>query len=202
MKFVDLSILVNEDTPLYSGDKAPKITPEGSYEKTGFLDHYVSFNNHIGTHIDAPVHMFPDGKNLDQIPVEQFTGRGVYIKVEDKTFELEALKQSDIREGDIVLLHTGMSDRLFEPDYYKSYPQVPEEVAQYLVDKKVKMMGVDMGGVDHDFSIHKLLLKNEVLIIENLTNLGELKGKEFKVYAFPIKFQLDASPVRVVAEII
>lgn len=202
MKFVDLSITVNEKTPLYPGDKPPKITPEGSYEKTGFLDHYVSFNNHIGTHIDAPIHMFPNGKNLDEIPLEQFTGRGVYVKVENKTFSLEILKQADIREGDIVLFHTGMSDRLFESEYYKSYPQVSVEVAQYLVEKKVKMMGVDMGGVDHDFSIHKLLLKNEVLIIENMTNLAELEGKEFKVYAFPIKFQLDASPVRVVAEIL
>ncbi len=146
--------------------------------------------------------MFPDEKNLDQISIEKFTGRGVYVKVENKTFSLEILKQADIRKGDIVLFHTGMSDRLFESDYYKSYPQVSVEIAQYLVEKKVKMMGVDMGGVDHDFSIHKLLLKSEVLIIENMTNLGELEGKEFKVYAFPIKFQLDASPVRVVAEIL
>lgn len=202
MKFVDLSITVNENTPLYPGDKSPKITPEGSYDKTGFLDHYVSFNNHIGTHIDAPVHIFADGKSLDQIPLEQFTGRGVCVNVENKTFSLEILKQADIREGDIVLLHTGMSERLFEADYYKSYPQIPVEVAQYLVDKKVKMVGVDMGGVDHDFSIHKLLLKNEVLIIENMTNLGGLEGKKFKVYAFPIKFQLDASPVRVAVEIL
>ena len=141
-------------------------------------------------------------KNLEQIPLEKFTGRGVYIKVEDKKFDLEKLKQVDIREGDIVLFHTGMSESLHGEDYYKSYPQVPTEIAQYLVDKKIKIMGVDMGGVDYDFSIHRLLLKQEVLIFENLTNLGELGGKEFRVMAFPLKLQIDASPVRVVAEII
>lgn len=202
MKFVDLSILVNENTPMYPGDKAPKFEPAGVLEKDGFQDHYVSFNNHIGTHLDAPVHMYKDGKSLDRIPLENFTGRGVYIKVVNNTFDLEKIRKVAIGEGDIVLFHTGMSERLYEEDYYKSYPQVPVEVAQHLVDKGIKMMGVDMGGVDHDFSIHRLLLKNEVLILENLINMGTLSGKEFKVYAFPLKFELDASPVRVVAEIL
>lgn len=202
MKLIDLSILINEDTPIYPGDAAPKFEKAGDLEKDGFQDCYVSFNNHIGTHIDAPSHMFSDGKNLSQIPLENFTGRGVYVKVEDNKFDLGKIKKVDIREGDIVLFHTGMSDRLFETDYYKDYPQIPSEVAEYLVDKKVKMVGVDMGGVDHDFSIHRLLLKNEIIIIENLSNLEKLEGKEFKVYAFPLKFQLDASPVRVIAEIL
>ena len=202
MKLVYLSIVINKDTPLYPGDALPKFEPTGDLKNYGFQDTYVSFNNHIGTHIDAPIHMFSDGKNLDQIPLEQFTGRGVYVKVENKKFDLEKVKQTDIREGDIVFFHTGMSDGLFEPDYYKSYPQIPEEIANYLVEKKVKMMGVDMGGVDHDFSIHRILLKQNILIIENLTNLAELEEKEFKIYAFPLKFELDASPVRVVAEIL
>jgi arylformamidase len=201
MKLIDLSILINEDTPLYPGDAAPKFEKAGDLEKDGFQDCYVSFNNHIGTHIDAPSHMFKDGKNLSEIPLENFAGRGVCIKVEDNKFDLEKVKNADIQKGDIVLFHTGMSDRLFETDYYKDFPQMPEEIAQYLVGKKVKMVGVDVGGIDHDFSLHRLLLKKEILIMENLTNLKELGGKEFKVYAFPIKLQIDGAPVRVVAEI-
>lgn len=55
---------------------------------------------------------------------------------------------------------------------------------------------------DHKpFPIHRILLRNDILIIENLTNLKELIGKKFKVYAFPINLQIEASPVRVVAEI-
>lgn len=201
MKLVDLSIIVNEDTPIYPGDKAPKIKQEGSYEKTGFLDHYVSFNNHIGTHIDAPIHMFAGGRSLDQLPLKNFTGNGVYIRVENG-YDLERIKKVSIQRGDIVLFHTGTSERLYEQDYYKNFPGVPQDVAHYLVKKKVKMVGVDTGGIDHDLSVHKILLQNEILIIENLTNLSVLANRQFKVYAFPIKFQLDASPVRVVAEIL
>jgi arylformamidase len=201
MKLIDLSILINENTPLYPGDKKPKFEPTGDLEKDGFQAHYISFNNHIGTHIDAPSHMFAGGRNLEQMSLKSFAGNGVYIRV-DKGYDLEKIKKVSIQRGDIVLFHTGMSDRLHEADYYKKYPGVPEDVAHYLVAKKVKMVGVDTGGIDHDLSVHKVLLQNEILIIENLTNLAVLAAKQFKVYAFPLKLQLDASPVRVVAEII
>lgn len=131
MKLIDLSILINVNTPLYPGDQSPKFEPTGDLEKDGFQDHYISFNNHIGTHIDAPIHMFAGGKNLDQIPLSQFTGRGVYVKVENKKFNLEKVQQTDIREGDIVLFHTGMSARLHEPDYYQNYPQIPDQLPPY-----------------------------------------------------------------------
>jgi hypothetical protein len=78
-----------------------------------------------------------------------------------------------------------------------------QEVAKYLVDAKVKMVGVDTCSVDNQdgFPIHKILLAGKVLIIENLTNLNQLTGKDFKVYALPLNLQIDGSPARVIAEI-
>lgn len=201
MKLVDLSIVINEQTPVYPGDPAIKIEPAGVLEKDGFQDHQISFGNHIGTHVDAPSHMFAGGRTLDQIPLNRFTGRGVYIRIEGQ-YDLEKIKAVPLQKNDIILFHTGFSDRLYEPDYYKNYPAVTKGVAHYLVAKKVKMVGVDTGGIDHDFSVHKILLMNEILILENLTNLATLAGREFKVFAFPIRLQLDGAPVRVVAEIL
>lgn len=203
MKFVDLSVILNENTPVYPGDPKTKIAPAGILEKDGYEDHYISVGTHVGTHIDAPRHMIAGGKSLDQIKVEQFTGRGVYIKIENKTFDLNKIKEVDIRVGDIVLFNTGMSEIYNTANYFEGYPAISEEVAHYLVDKKVKMVGVDTCSVDHEeFITHKILLGSEILIIENLTNLEELAGEEFKIYAFPLKLQIDASPVRVVAEIL
>jgi kynurenine formamidase len=45
------------------------------------------------------------------------------------------------------------------------------------------------------------LLGGEVLIIENLANLDKLTGKEFTVYALPIKLDIDGAPARVIAEV-
>lgn len=201
-KFIDLSVSINENTPVYPGDPKTKIEPMAVFDKDGYEDNYVCIGTHAGTHIDAPRHMLKDGKNLDEISIEQFVGRAIYIRVNNKKFDLEEIKKVDTKEGDIVLFHTGMSDVYHESEYYDNYPAMSEDIANYLVSKKVKMIGVDMCSPDHEpFSVHRILLGSGVLIIENLTNLGELEGKEFKVYAFPIRLQIDGAPVRVIAEI-
>ncbi len=203
MTLVDLSVVVNEDTPAYPGDPKIKIDVTGVFEKDTYNDHLVAFDVHSsGTHIDAPWHMVEGGKTLDQIQIEQFIGRGRLIKLENKTFSLEAVKLAGIDMSDIVLFHSGMSDIYGKDEYYSNRPEMSEEIAHYLVDKKVKMIGVDMCSPDDKpFPVHGILLSAGVLIIENLTNLAGLEGKEFTVYALPIKLQLDGAPARVIAEV-
>lgn len=200
---VDLSVVLNEQTPIYPGDPTTKIEPAGVLERDGYNDHYISIGTHVGTHVDAPIHMLANTKTLDQTPIEQFVGSGLYIQVDNKAFTLETVKRSGIQEGDIVLFHTGMSDKYQEPVYFEDYPAMTEEIAKYLVDTKVKMVGVDTCSVDNkdSFPIHKILLGGNVLIIENLTNLEQLADKDFTVYALPIKLQIDGAPARVIAEI-
>lgn len=76
-------------------------------------------------------------------------------------------------------------------------------MAEYFVDKKVKMVGIDTSSIDNldGFLIHKTLPVGNVLIIEALTNLDKLAGKSFKVYALPVKLMLDGVPARVIAEV-
>jgi kynurenine formamidase len=198
---IDLSVPLNEQTPIYPGDPATKIEPAGLLAKDGYCDHYISVGTHVGTHIDAPKHMLDGGASLDQTPVEQFVGRGCYVDVTDGNFE--AVKSADIQAGDIVLLYTGMSSSYHETVYFEDYPAMPDEIANYLVGKKVKMVGVDACSVDNKdgFPIHKILLAGNVLIIENLTNLSKLDSKNFKIYALPINLQIDGAPARVIAEV-
>lgn len=200
---IDLSVLINLDTPVYPGDKAPKIEPACVMDRDNCVDYYISIGTHLGTHIDAPAHMIAGGKGLAQIPLDTFVGRGRYVKVIDRVFDLEAVRSAGVLSGDIVIFDTGFAEMYHEPQYFTDYPILPIEIARYLVESGAKMVGFDMCSPDKEiFGIHKLLLGNDVLIIENLTNLGRLAGKDFKVYALPIKFELEAAPARVIAEII
>jgi arylformamidase len=202
MTFIDLSVPINEHTPVYPGDPLLEIRPDETLEKEGYEVHFVCLGTHVGTHIDAPSHMLAGGKNLDQFPLEKFSGRGVYIKFEGN-FNLEVVKKAPLARDDIVLFDTGMSSVYYQPRYYYEYPPVTEAIAHYLVEREVKMVGVDMCSVDYEpFPVHKILLAHEILIIENLTGLSRLRGKNFTVYAFPIPLQLDGSPTRVVAEVL
>jgi len=198
---IDLSVDLNEKTPVYPGDPETKISPAGILETNGYQDHYVCMGTHVGTHMDAPSHMIVGGKNLNEFPIEKFSGRGVYIQV-DGDFDTEEIRKVDIQEGDIVLFHTGMSEKYHEAAYFEKYPAMSEEIAKWLVENKVKIVGVDTCSVDNaeNFPVHKILLGNEILIIENLLNLDLIARMPFKVHAFPIKLQIDGAPVRVVAE--
>jgi len=91
--FIDLSVKLDEKTPIYSGDQKTQIRTGGVLEKDGYQDHYICAGTHVGTHIDAPSHMILEGENIDQIPLEQFSGHGVYIKVDNKQFDIEKVKQ-------------------------------------------------------------------------------------------------------------
>lgn len=157
---------------------------------------------HVGTHIDAPFHMLGNGKTLGEFPIEHFIGPGRYIRLENKNYDLEKLKQAGIQAGDIVVFHSGMSSVYDDAEYFEDYPAMPDEVANYLAEQKVKIVGLDMCSPDHEvFSAHKILLAANVLIIENLTNLDKLADKEFTVYALPLNLQIDGAPARVIAEV-
>ena len=205
MKIVDLSIPINTQTPVYPGDPPVKIEAAGIFETDGYVDHLLTFGTHTATHIDAPLHMIEGGKTLDQFPIDRFIGHGVYIKVEEGQFDLDTIKKAGIKEGDIVLFHTGLSDHFYDLDYWEIRSAMSEEIATYLVGLKPKIVGLDTGGADTKGAaghpIHKILLGGEVLIIENLVNLGELADKEFTVYALPTRFDLDGAPARVIAEV-
>jgi len=200
--YVDLSVPLNQETPVYPGDTPVKIEQANLIDRNGYNDHVISINIHSGTHIDAPIHMIKGGKTLGATPLEQFIGRGRLVSAE-KEFSLERLQQANIEEGDVVLFRTGMSKHYHEPLYFETYPAMSEEIARYLVERKVKMVGIDAGSVDNidDFPVHKILLAGDVLIIENLTNLEQLIDKSFTVYALPVKLDIDGAPARVIAEV-
>jgi len=197
--YIDLSVPINEQTPVYPGDPKTQIQATGSLENDGFQDHVVTLGTHVGTHMDAPAHMIPEGKTLDQYPVERFIGKGIIIKVDQK-YNLDQIKKAPITRGGIVLFHTGFDKKYHSVEYFENYPVMPEDIAHYLVEKQVSIVGFDTCGPDNGpFPMHKILLAGDVLIIENLTGLERLGG-EFEVIALPAKFQLDGAPCRVVAK--
>ncbi len=204
MKLIDLTHTFTDKMPVYPGDPEASLQPAASIEKDGYTDHKVEMVMHVGTHLDAPLHMISGGKTIDQINPDKFFGRGVVVdasKVEK--IDLSLLDSVEIKEGDVVLIYTGFSHKYRTTQYYENYPPITEGFAQKLVDLKIKIVGMDMLSPDQPpFLTHKILLGNEVLILENLTNLDQLlEIKDFEVIALPAKFKADAASVRVIARL-
>jgi kynurenine formamidase len=170
---------------------------------------------HAGTHVDAPWHFVENGRTIEQVSLDQLCGTTVVVPIRRGPGEpipaadLEASREP-IRSGDIVFLSTGWGAK-FETPEYNVHPYLAEDAAQWLVDRKVKLLGVDMITVDlptslrptpFAFPIHHILLENDVLIIENLTNLDRIEERRLTVYAFPLPIGgSDAGHARVVAEV-
>jgi arylformamidase len=202
MTYIDLTMPLNPQTPVYPGDPAVEVGVAAELDKDGYLDHTLQLGTHNGTHIDAPAHMVARGKMLNEFPVDCFVGPGKVVDVRNG-IDPDLLEAADVQVDDIVFFYTGFSERCDAPDYYEAEPLIPEEAVEFLIDRNIKMFGIDAGSVDGEpFPVHKALLSKDILIIENLVNLRSLVGKRFNVTALPLNVDVEGCPARVIAEIV
>ena len=204
MKLIDLSHTFKENMPVYPGDSSPEFTKISEVSIKGHNNYQVKTSMHVGTHIDAPFHMLENGKRLSEINIEKFFGKGVLIDARGKNnLDIDLLNNIQIQKGSIVLVFTGHDKNFGENEYYSNCPLFTEAFAKKMVEYKVKILGMDTPSPDKaPYPIHKILLKEEILIIENLTNLESLiEVKDFEVIALPPKMDLDGAPIRVVARV-
>lgn len=202
MTYIDLTMPLNPQTPVYPGDPLVGVEKAADLEQDGYLDHVLHVGTHNGTHIDAPAHMVAGGKLLDHFPIDCFVGQGKVVDVREGITP-EVLEDAGIEADDIVLFYTGASERYDAPGYYETKLSVDEDTLEFLISRRIKMFGVDAGSVDDEpFPVHKALLSNDILIIENLVHLRSLVGKRFKITALPLNVNVEGCPARVIAEII
>lgn len=196
---IDLSIKIDNQTPVYPGDPPIRLDEASTIEAGGYVLHMLTVGTHGGTHIDAPAHMLADGATLDALPLTSFIGRGKVIE----GLSLEAVQAARLEAGDIAVFNTGMWQRIAEPGYFTDYPVMDQAVVEYLVSAGVKLVGLDTCSVDNTdgFPIHKRLLGAGIPIVENLSNLSAIKGKEFRFIALPLRIDADGAPARAVAEV-
>jgi len=187
---------------------------------------------HIGTHLDYSFHYGSTSENrpsktADEIPLEWCYADGVRLdmahKKPDETIKVQDLEAAlaqinySLKTFDIVLLRTG-ADKLYgSPQYFSDYPGVDTSTIDFLLDKGVKIFGVDTMGIDRPYRFmlkeflekkdpkclypaHFYGRKREFIHIERLANLERLPNFGFRVICFPVRIrQTGAAWARVVA---
>ncbi len=171
MKIYDISVELNENTPVYEGD--PKFRREviKHVDQDGYTLSKFEVGSHTGTHVDAPCHFIANGKTLAQIELERFIGK-CYVTKEPLEFP----------EGTERLLIKGKKGK------------VEYETARCIADRGVKLVGTEMLSVGGD-ATHQILLGSDIVILETL-NLAEVPEGEYTLYAPPLKTDADGCPVR------
>lgn len=211
MKIIDLTHTIAADMPVYPGTAQPLLQEGSSYENDGFLETVLTMFSHTGTHIDAPRHLFANGKSLDRFPAEHFTGRALMIDCRHKQpGELISLRDlpavaSQLDQAEFFLFCTGWSRFWGQPAYFGNYPCLDFELLDWIMESKAKGIGLDTIGLDPiaeaDLPRHKrLLAQGQTLIVENLTRLELLGSGLVQFTALPLKFEeSDGAPVRAIA---
>lgn len=202
MKIYDISKLIDETMIVYKNrdSKKMKRTVIANHIENHFHESRIELDMHCGTHIDAPLHMVDNGNTIDQMDLMKYYG---ICKVFDLTYVETAIYKKDIvdlsiEENDIIIFKTKNS---YDTTYNSQFVYIEEDAAQYLVDKKIKTIGIDAMSVERDkknHPTHKILLGANIGVIEDL-QLKEIVEKQYLLVALPLKInQAEASPVRAI----
>lgn len=191
MKIIDLSHPYEVGMTQFPGTPSVCINQITNIEKDKFTVTDIHATVHDGTHCDAPAHCIAGGKTMDKIPLDSFIGEAVIIDVNlnnSKAIGPEVIEGYDISRNDIVLLRTGYCKFWGKPEYIEKAPYLSEELARKFIRLGIKALGMDFlspDPIDGD-SVHKILLEEEIILIENLCNLDKIKKTKVFFSAAPI----------------
>jgi kynurenine formamidase len=162
---VDLSHTLKEGTPAYPTHARFGMTLYESYEYGDAALHYgLTMGEHTGTHVDAPLHFIPEGPahyGVDDIPLERLMVRAATIETTGlgagglllaERIEAWEAEHGPIEAGDGVLVRYGWDRRWANgPEgrrFLEDWPGLSSEAAEYLVGKRVSLVGCDTLAVD------------------------------------------------------
>ena len=209
MKVIDLTLTVSEKIPTFPGSPKPHFIEWETIPKDGYNLELLFLSTHTGTHIDAPFHFVKNGKKIHEIAPERLVNEAVLIRIGKNSnrsiskTDIQNFEQKNgkIENGSTVIFYTGWQKNLNKEFYFTENPGLSVSAAKYLVSKKINMVGIDSPsidlGTDSKFSVHHILAKNNILIVENLANLGKIKSNNFHLITSPLKLKnATGSPIR------
>jgi len=212
VKHLDLTLTVSKSIPNFPGSPSPQFIPWSTIKDDGFNLELLFLSSHTGTHLDAPYHFAKKGVKIHQIPITRLIGDALLIKikkVKDQAITKKDLLEFEQKNGEIknfssIIFFTDWQKNLNKKFYFTNNPGLSKSATNYLVSKKINLVGIDSPsidlGIDRSFTTHKILAKNNILIVENLSNLEKIPTLEFIFIILPIKLKdATGSPVRAIA---
>lgn len=166
----------------------------------------LSMGVHSGTHMDAPLHFFRDGKSIDAMPLEAAMGRARVIEIHDpESVKVAELEPHRIQQGECLLFKTINSTHYWQTNAFeKHFVYLSKEAAEYLANARIQTVGVDylsVGGYFKDGpETHHALLGAGIWIIEGL-NLAPVTAGDYELICLPVKLiGCEGAPARAIVK--
>ena len=202
--WIDITMPIRNNMVHWPGDadiKVNRINSIGAGDDCNLTN--ISFSAHTSTHMDAPLHFIDNAKDISTLPLNAVIGKAKVIEIKNnKSIRLEELESHNIEENDRLLFKTcnSLIDWSMK-EFMKDYVYLTTEAAEYLVEKKVKTIGIDylsIAGLNNSEEVHKILLGSEIWIIEGLS-LRDITEGLYDLVCLPINIiGSDGAPARAV----
>lgn len=202
----DISVPITSSMVVWPSDPAVNLipTPHLARDKSHTVRMTkIEMGSHTGTHIDAPWHMVEGARCLNEIPLETLVGPASVFEIDDgPSIQRVSLEKFNFDGIQRVLFKTENSQHWNDGDFYEQFVYLDPEAAVLLVERGVKLVGIDYLSIDQfkseNHPSHFVLLGQNVVIIEGL-NLSGVKPGKYHMTALPLNLQdVDGAPTRVI----
>jgi kynurenine formamidase len=192
---VDLTHSLHEGVPTWSGGCGFRLEIKVDYEK-GLRVQTIKSHAGVGTHMDAPSHFIPGGKDIGDLALENLFVPACVLDLRNKMDPSLFVLPQDIEDyekrygpipkNSLVIARTGWEQFWTEPIRYRNpdtsgkmhFPGFSEEAAKLLLQKEIAGIGIDTlspdGSNTDAFPVHECILGAGKYILENLAHLDRL----------------------------
>jgi arylformamidase len=202
MKIIDISQILHNEIPVWPGDTPFTFDLSWTKEASGSVNvGKITMSAHTGTHIDAPFHFDNEGKKVMDLDLERYIGTALVVHKEN----LEKLAPEHFSDFDFkgiarILIKTG--SWVNRSQFPNSITALSPELAPFLAEKGIKLIGVDVPSVDvldsKQLPAHHSLLEHDIHILEGII-LDSIDEGVYELVALPLPLkEADGSPVRAI----
>ena len=191
MKIIDISQEVLS-CKVYEGDPAPKANKIIDMEDGGVYNlSALSLCAHNGTHVDAPLHFFRDGKSIDEMALEHFVGECYVAEYNGDVLA------TDAREILEKARKIGAQKRIL----IKGNATVTEDAARIFADSNILLLGNEsqsVGPENAPMAVHKILLSKDIVLLEGIV-LDKAREGRYILNCAPLNIKgFEGSPCRAI----
>jgi arylformamidase len=199
-EIIDISVPVSPSTVSWENESIPVIERVSSIEAgDGFNLSRLVFGTHTGTHVDAPLHFIEGGGSADRLPLEALIGPAVVVDARDVSQEItsELVERELPADCERVLFSTRNSELWDQPSFSSDFVGISPQAAALLVERGVRLVGIDYLSVGAP-ETHRELLSHGVVLLEGL-DLRPAAAGRYRLVCLPLRIAgADGAPARAV----
>jgi arylformamidase len=196
----DISVPIRPDMHIYRGNPGMSLVRHESIAEGAIANvSKLELGVHSGTHVDGPAHFIDGAPGTEALPLDAMIGPAAVVDATNASGDLDetALEALALPDGERLLLKTTNSALWNVPEFTHDFVRLNGSGARYLIDRRVRLIGIDYLSIG-DIDAHRELLGAGIVALEGL-DLRDVEPGEYELICLPLRLEgSDGAPCRAV----